>query len=91
MSKWQPIETAPKDGTNIDLWMVRREYGTTETFDGCRIANCWWGKRYYGDSDEERSDEWVNRTATWIEPVLFGEAYLITHWMPLPEPPETDQ
>lgn len=29
---WQPIETAPKDGTVIDIW--------TET--GFRITDVWW-------------------------------------------------
>lgn len=30
---WQPIESAPKDGTKIDLWA-----------DGQRFTNCRWGK-----------------------------------------------
>ena len=36
---WQPIETAPKDGTVIDLWA-----------DGQRLPNCKW--RYGGWSQE---------------------------------------
>jgi hypothetical protein len=32
MDNWQPIETAPKDGTKIDLWHK----------DGYRVADCRW-------------------------------------------------
>lgn len=31
MSQWQPIETAPTDGTAIDLWA-----------DGRRVTDCFW-------------------------------------------------
>ena len=32
MSDWKPIETAPKDGTVIDLWHK----------NGFRITDVWW-------------------------------------------------
>jgi len=28
---WQPIETAPRDGHQVDLWA-----------EDCRFTNCWW-------------------------------------------------
>ena len=31
-AKWQPIETAPRDGTIIDLWLT----------GGGRVADQWW-------------------------------------------------
>lgn len=34
MTQWQPIESAPKDGTKVDLW----------TFNGERWCDCWWHK-----------------------------------------------
>lgn len=30
---WMPIESAPKDGTTIDLW---------SDIGQCRLADCWW-------------------------------------------------
>lgn len=75
---WQPIETAPKDGTEIGVWLVftptqedwRTGLGGFERFDvaswdaGC--SNPGW----------EREQGWQTH---WV-----GEP---THWMPLPEPP----
>ena len=66
MSKWQPIETAPKDGTWILLYDEQDviEVGWWESFDcpggGAMIGWC-------------------------VDRVTHP-----THWMPLPEPPETD-
>lgn len=49
---WRPIETAPKDGTRVDLWVP--PYG--------RIVNCLWdvaANRWVarGEPDEEGCDE----------------------------------
>jgi len=43
--RWQPIETAPKDGTVVDLW----------TIDGERIPDAFWVERlgYFMDSTGE--------------------------------------
>lgn len=84
--EWQPIKTAPKDGTKIDLWRVRLEYGTAETFDGERIPNAFWGEPYYGN-DRKYDDAWVHWDGGRTEEVEITDAYLVTHWMPLPEPP----
>jgi hypothetical protein len=66
MSKWQPIETAPKDGTIILV-----------AWGGTRRV---WPARF-GDVGPE--DAWVG----WSN--AFGEMHItdMTHWMPLPEPP----
>ena len=35
MNTWQPIETAPKDGSDIDLWVEYKDRGA-------RVPNCGW-------------------------------------------------
>lgn len=52
MGNWQPIETAPKDGTEVLMW--------SETM-GMAV--------------------WPS-TAKWDH---------VTHWMPLPQPPQADK
>lgn len=36
MGEWQPIETAPKDGTEVDVWVADGTGG------GYRIADAYW-------------------------------------------------
>lgn len=89
MSKWQPIETAPKDGTPVDLWCVnevdaiRIEDGSHPV--GVRLTDCWWEGEWMRLMDDGYWDPVEG------EP---GGAYGLppwtpTHWMPLPEPPAT--
>jgi hypothetical protein len=73
MSSWQPIETAPKDGTQIDLWGITGEY------EG-RFAYCWWGKLA---GKVERYD-WLHDGWGMSSPT---DPIRITHWMPLPDAP----
>jgi hypothetical protein len=79
-AEWLPIETAPKDGTSVDLWIV----------DGYRLADvrftvpveslgespCWceYTTDFHGYGD------WG------IYPI--GREIVPSHWMPLPEPPK---
>lgn len=72
---WLPIETAPKDGTKIDLW-ARLE--GTDIFE--RVTDCswqemadWTGAEYMG-----WDGLWIHRHRVFTGP---------THWRPLPEPP----
>jgi hypothetical protein len=73
MSQWTPIETAPKDGTKIDiaakLWMSR-----TDTFAVSRFPSCHWWK----------GDSMCNRSAAWQG---VDDGWRPTHWMPVPELP----
>lgn len=72
MSEWQPIETAPKDGTVIDLWAVDR------------CANCFWYEQE--DPEDWRYSEW-RQLYSEAPHSSFPLGLEPTHWMPLPEPP----
>jgi hypothetical protein len=64
MSEWQPIETAPKDGSVILAW---RKHATIPMIVGFDPS--------YGEWEDVYNYNGVH-------------VYHITHWMPLPEPPE---
>jgi hypothetical protein len=71
--EWQPIETAPKDGTVMILLEHRREYSSSTIDFGCFefIENSDWdGAAVYG---------WMSNEGKIEEP---------THWMPLPTEPK---
>jgi len=77
---WQPIETAPKDGSHILLfWPKTNEYPTG---DGYRVE----GARWYS------KEECVGPTRYW-EPSFVSISQTahhfcgMTHWMPCPKPP----
>lgn len=83
MSEWQPIETAPKDGTTL-LLAINREVVVSQ-WDAepfCSHDNPYWldmsgccpTYECFRTYDEEE----------------FPEGEVITHWMPLPEPPNGD-
>lgn len=71
LDAWQPIETAPRDETPVDLWSCK---------EGKRYADCRWrwvpelGRPY-----------WFARTGGRMWNVGTDEHF--THWRPLPEPP----
>lgn len=70
MSNWQPIETAPKDGTFF-LAFSRNEMIVCNQPPGHPIGR--W-------SFDSRKHRWCGGT--------FGTLAPLTHWHPLPEPPE---
>ena len=80
MSEWKPIESAPKDGTEVFLYVpgeslypTAGRYDTPEHFE-----------REYGDRDyAEEGWRW-----SYGYPTDFHEEVIRpTHWMPLPTPP----
>ena len=80
--EWQPIETAPRDGTKVLVWAVKwagEIHGPTDSAV-CDIASF-----SNGHSDYPGTDWWDcaggDAYATWCIP---------SHWMPLPAPPGSD-
>lgn len=86
MTDWQPIETAPKDGTEVLLW--RRDSGV---FLGRWIApeefmNEVEMNQALLDGEEDRAEsDWFYADFLYGGRVTDGTP---THWMPLPEPPK---
>ena len=70
---WQPIETAPKDGTRIDLW-AKSWLPAFDRFEFRRFADCYWSK---GDTMCNVKAAWTGLDREWHP----------THWSPLPSPP----
>lgn len=78
MSEWQPIETAPKDGTPILVWADA--YGWRSVFARVNAAFYEGAWRMYGPILGEPTTQ--NKSRQWL-----GEVQP-THWMPLPEGPK---
>jgi hypothetical protein len=70
---WQPIYTAPKDGTVVDLWC--NPPGSLSTGPE-RTPDCWFYDGYWWVRDEQYGDEFNRRSV-----------HNATHWMLKPQPP----
>lgn len=79
---WQPIETAPRDGTLIDAW---RDSSRETVYWGFPPHDC--GEMgAYCDSDWHsiKQPGWICST---FGEFVGGKHDPFTHWMPLPRPP----
>ena len=83
MDKWQPIETAPKDGTHVLVCQATDADGKpipAESFGLFVQRTAWWSD---GPNDPE-PEGWIVYCSMVREPHVFFDP---THWMPIPEPP----
>lgn len=80
--EWQPIETAPKDGTMFLCWVSAERWsgvdGNSSSYahDTSQIDFCWWRDGVDGNG--------------YFDPACgqIGDSQDVTHWMPLPAPPK---
>ena len=86
MIEWQPIETAPKDGTHVLLsYSGRVTYGYWLHLEvGKLVGDCGGVCRCpeYDEPDEPPAPFWYSEDGG------FTEEHPPTHWMPPPEPPK---
>lgn len=73
--QWQPIETAPKDGTVILVNNPIKSYSNKKYYKYPVVMA--WANRYITEGRE--SYYWKSFNHGYPKP---------THWMPLPEPPK---
>lgn len=82
MSEWKSIETAPKDGTEIDIWVRCND----NLHSSHRQPNAFW-------CDYDLNDPYnIYGAVGWWMPLYEKfvhdyDEWTVTHWMPLPHPP----
>ncbi len=75
MRGWQTMESAPKDGTKVDLWMeIYASPMSMGWSDEFRVPEAWFeGGRWFHHRESGAKSEL--------------EIRYITHWMPMPDSP----
>jgi hypothetical protein len=75
MPGWQPISSAPRDGTKVDLWLrIDASPMSMGWSDEFRVPEAWFeGGRWFHYRESGAKSELETR--------------YITHWRPLPDPP----
>jgi hypothetical protein len=81
MSDWQPIATAPKDGSDVLLWADTR--AATDLAFYLQTGGKHFAGVQIGYWEDAVAHPMQTEQAGWRLPMV-GEP---THWMPLPEPP----
>jgi len=77
--EWQPIETAPRDGTLVLLYGPC-EWDKYVTKDSPKIIIVGFYDEY--DYSEDSPFAWLSYTSN-----PYQDRILATHWLPLPNPP----
>lgn len=73
MKNWQPIETAPKDGTHILVRTVPPGIRVTYMTHPPTVAH------WFGPVDDENDGGWYLSVSQTEQPAIYP-----TEWMPLP-------
>lgn len=76
MTDWKPIESAPKDGTEIIVMHVHIE---TQI-----VNNAFWIE----DDEYPQDTGWWSYTLSEVSRTQLNDWQTPTHWMPLPPPPK---
>ncbi|NIE80032.1 hypothetical protein [Asaia sp. As-1742] len=83
-SAWQPISTAPKDGSYIDLWVL----GLEEEF---RFENAHYGVEHHDCGEYGRyCDSCPAPGKRWIDAFGMEIAGTVTHWRAIPASPKAE-
>jgi hypothetical protein len=87
-TSWQPIETAPKDGSEVDLWVVTFLDGVA--LIGGRVTDAWWLEAFGWTRRPLENGDPSHLEEAWQTPVVPGSQYetRVTHWHPIPDAPE---
>lgn len=72
--EWQPIESAPLDGTPVDLWC----HANFVSGGPGRVSDCWFYENKWWRYDDVRGDAYCR-----------AEVHNATHWMATPKAPLT--
>ena len=79
---WAPIESAPKNGTRVDLWVERyyiEDHSKPDVeYEGMRIADCYWN---------ENAATGLTGWHTYEGGKYLEHSWSVTHWMPIPDGP----
>jgi hypothetical protein len=74
---WQPIETAPKDGSRFDVWLGGDDLTESD-------------RQFYCTANTKRSPDWIYSNGKFRPYTCLGSLPCFvkpTHWMPLPSKP----
>lgn len=92
MTAWQPIETAPKDGSLVIVYRPPPSLGVWD-----RVVLARWFEVYPDTGEPAGNWFWYSDTgdvwdeAEFEDAIVHDDAYEannFTHWMPLPDPPD---